>query len=135
MLRDWGFVDPAFIGLLRKYRVALVVADTAGKWPLAEDVTSDFVYVRLHGDKEIYVSGYTDTASIGPALRREGVASNEVLSQRRAEDVKDFLASQGFRPELLVAQGYGEGHPIASNDTPKGRAQNRRVELSLAPPA
>lgn len=84
---------------------------------------------------KIYVSGYTDTASIGPALRREGVASNEVLSQRRAEDVKDFLASQGFRPELLAAQGYGEGHPIASNDTPKGRAQNRRVELSLAPPA
>ena len=61
-VRHPSFVDPAFIRLLRKYRVALVVADTAGKWPLAEDVTSDFVYMRLHGDKELYVSGYTPAA-------------------------------------------------------------------------
>jgi len=38
----------------------MVVADTAGKWPYMEDVTSDFVYVRLHGHDELYVSGYTD---------------------------------------------------------------------------
>ena len=81
------------------------------------------------------MSGFTDDAPIGPALKREGVASNEVLSRKRAEDVKGFLASQGFGPDLLVAQGYGEGRPVASNDTPQGRAQNRRVELSLAPPA
>ncbi len=40
----------------------MVVADTAGKWPLIEDATSDFVYVRLHGDEELYVSGYTPEA-------------------------------------------------------------------------
>jgi uncharacterized protein YecE (DUF72 family) len=40
----------------------MVVADTAGKWPLIEDSTSDFVYVRLHGDEELYVSGYTPEA-------------------------------------------------------------------------
>ncbi|HZD54025.1 MAG TPA: DUF72 domain-containing protein, partial [Woeseiaceae bacterium] len=45
--------------LLRRNDIALVVADTAGRWPLMEDVTADFVYVRLHGDKELYVSGYT----------------------------------------------------------------------------
>jgi uncharacterized protein YecE (DUF72 family) len=39
-----------------------VVADTAGRWPLLEDLTADFVYVRLHGDEELYVSGYTDAA-------------------------------------------------------------------------
>ena len=39
-----------------------MVADTAGKWPFIEDVTSDFIYVRLHGDKELYVSGYTEAA-------------------------------------------------------------------------
>jgi uncharacterized protein YecE (DUF72 family) len=39
-----------------------VVADTAGRWPFIEDVTADFVYVRLHGDTELYVSGYTDAA-------------------------------------------------------------------------
>jgi uncharacterized protein YecE (DUF72 family) len=61
-VRHESFVDEAFVGLLRRYRVALVVADTAGKWPYREDVTSDFLYLRLHGDKEIYRSGYTAKA-------------------------------------------------------------------------
>ena len=61
-VRHESFADPAFIALLRRNNVALVVADTAGRWPLMEDVTADFVYVRLHGDKELYVSGYTPKA-------------------------------------------------------------------------
>jgi uncharacterized protein YecE (DUF72 family) len=61
-IRHESFRDERFIRLLRRHGIALVVADTAGKWPLMEDVTADFVYVRLHGDKEIYVSGYTGTA-------------------------------------------------------------------------
>jgi uncharacterized protein YecE (DUF72 family) len=61
-IRHPSFIDPSFIALLRKYRVALVVADTAGKWPYCEDVTSDFMYLRLHGDKELYASGYTEEA-------------------------------------------------------------------------
>jgi len=83
---------------------------------------------------KILVSGYTDNAPIGPALSREGVTSNEILSQKRAENVVEFLVSQGMKPELLAAQGFGETHPLASNDTARGRAQNRRVELSLAGP-
>jgi uncharacterized protein YecE (DUF72 family) len=61
-IRHESFVDESFIALLRKYKVALVVADTAGKWPYCEDVTADFMYLRLHGDKELYASGYTDKA-------------------------------------------------------------------------
>jgi uncharacterized protein YecE (DUF72 family) len=61
-IRHESFRDPAFIALLRKYRIGLVVADTAGKWPLLEDLSSDFVYIRLHGDKELYASGYSDEA-------------------------------------------------------------------------
>jgi len=61
-IRNTSFVDPEFIALLRKYRVALVVADTAGKWPNYEDLTSDFIYIRLHGAEELYTSGYTDEA-------------------------------------------------------------------------
>ncbi len=61
-IRHASFRDPAFIALLRKHRIALVVADTAGRWPLLEDLTSDFVYLRLHGDKELYASGYSDAA-------------------------------------------------------------------------
>jgi uncharacterized protein YecE (DUF72 family) len=61
-IRHESFLDKSFVVLLRRYQVALVVADTARKWPYREDVTSDFVYIRLHGDKKIYYSGYTDKA-------------------------------------------------------------------------
>lgn len=61
-VRHPTFVTDRFIELLRRHDIALVVADTAGKWPFLEDVTSDFVYVRLHGGEELYVSGYGDEA-------------------------------------------------------------------------
>ncbi|MGC3965266.1 MAG: DUF72 domain-containing protein [Rhodocyclaceae bacterium] len=61
-IRNHSFVDERFVQMLRKYRVALVVADTAGRWPRCQDVTTDFMYLRLHGDKELYASGYTDAA-------------------------------------------------------------------------
>jgi uncharacterized protein YecE (DUF72 family) len=61
-IRHDSFIDERFVALLRKYKVALVVADTAGKWPWREDVTADFMYLRLHGDKELYASGYSDEA-------------------------------------------------------------------------
>ncbi len=57
-VRHESFVDAAFSELLRQHDVGLVVADTAGKWPLLREVTSDFAYVRLHGDTELYASGY-----------------------------------------------------------------------------
>jgi uncharacterized protein YecE (DUF72 family) len=61
-IRHESFRDRAFLRLLRKHRIALVVADTAGKWPLMEEVTADFMYMRLHGDKVLYASGYSDRA-------------------------------------------------------------------------
>ena len=61
-VRHASFQTPAFVELLRAYDVALVTADTAGKWPFMEDQTADFSYVRLHGDEELYVSGYSDAA-------------------------------------------------------------------------
>ena len=61
-VRHRSFATPELIELLREQDVALVVADTAGRWPFLTDVTADFVYVRLHGDEELYKSGYTDTA-------------------------------------------------------------------------
>jgi uncharacterized protein YecE (DUF72 family) len=53
--------DEAF-DLLRRHDIGCVVADTAGRWPMADAVTSDFVYVRLHGDTELYTSGYGEDA-------------------------------------------------------------------------
>ncbi len=58
-VRHESYRTPEFIGLLRRHGVALVVADIAGKWPLMEDVTADFVYIRLHGEEVLYASGYT----------------------------------------------------------------------------
>ncbi|TFF41784.1 DUF72 domain-containing protein [Pseudomonas sp. RIT623] len=64
-IRHPSFLCDTFVKLLRKHKVALVVADSAGKWPYVEDVTADFIYMRLHGDVELYSSGYT-----AKALRR-----------------------------------------------------------------
>jgi len=61
-IRHASFNDPAFFRLLERQGIALVIADTAGKWPQIEVETSDFVYARLHGDKELYTSGYTQAA-------------------------------------------------------------------------
>lgn len=60
-IRHESFCTPAFIELLRRHKVALVCADTV-KWPLLMDLTADFVYCRLHGSEELYVSGYDDAA-------------------------------------------------------------------------
>lgn len=61
-IRHDSFLDESFIKLLRRHRVALVVADTAGRWPYCEDVTADFVYIRLHGEKQLYAGGYSEAA-------------------------------------------------------------------------
>jgi uncharacterized protein YecE (DUF72 family) len=61
-IRHESFINPAFIVLLRKHRIALVVAETARRWPMMHDMTADFVYMRLHGDKELYRSGYSNAA-------------------------------------------------------------------------
>jgi uncharacterized protein YecE (DUF72 family) len=59
-VRHPTFMTAEFFELLRRYNIAFVVADTAGKWPYAEDLTADFVYCRLHGAEQLYVSGYSD---------------------------------------------------------------------------
>ena len=81
---------------------------------------------------KIQVNGYTDNVPIGPELMRQGITSNQVLSQKRADNVMQFMISRGVNPSMVSAQGFGEADPVASNDTPQGRAQNRRVELTLA---
>jgi chemotaxis protein MotB len=80
---------------------------------------------------KLMVSGFTDNAPIGPRLQQQGVTSNQELSEKRADAVMQFLISQGVRPEMVAAQGFGEADPVATNDTPQGRAQNRRVVLSV----
>ncbi len=59
-IRHPTFLVPEFFALLREHNIAFVHADTAGKWPYAEDLTADFAYLRLHGAEQLYVSGYKD---------------------------------------------------------------------------
>ena len=73
----------------------------------------------------IEIGGHTDSTGV----RTRNIA----LSQARAQAVRAYLASQGVRPDRMVARGYGPDRPVASNKTPAGRAQNRRVELNLIP--
>jgi len=61
-VRHASYETPSFFALLRAYGVAAVTADTAGKWPLIEEQTADFSYLRLHGAEELYSSGYSEEA-------------------------------------------------------------------------
>jgi chemotaxis protein MotB len=83
---------------------------------------------------QIVVNGYTDNTPVGAVLQSQGITSNQILSEKRAENVREYLISQGFSPDLVVAKGWGDANPVASNDTADGRAQNRRVELTVVPP-
>jgi chemotaxis protein MotB len=83
---------------------------------------------------KVVVYGYTDNLAVGPGLQRAGVANNIDLLSRRADNVVAYLTSQGVDPNVISAKGFGDTHPVASNDTPQGRAQNRRIEIVLEGP-
>ena len=85
-----------------------------------------------HQANHINVNGYTDTTPIGPGLAKQSITTNVILSQKRADNVMNYMVSRGVNPKLVSSHGLGEADPVASNDTPDGRAQNRRVELTLA---
>jgi len=83
-------------------------------------------------DQEIVVAGYTDNVQIGERLAKI-YPSNWELSAARAISVVKILVADGVNPENISAAGYGEYRPVADNDTPEGRAQNRRMEIILMP--
>ncbi len=97
-VRHESFKTPEFVAMLRKQKIALVIAETAGKWPYMEDVTADFVYARLHGDEVLYTSGYTDAAldkwakrfklwRSGEEPKKGERASGKAAPKRAARDV------------------------------------------------
>ncbi len=120
-----------------KYTVNSDLLFRSGSWEMSDrgkQIIANFAHkLAPTQQNKLVVNGYTDNAPIGPALQQQGVTSNEILSQKRADSVMQFLISQGLNSDLVTAKGYGEADPVASNDTAKGRAQNRRVELTLAP--
>ncbi len=101
-----------------------VLFDT-DKWnikPRFRSVLDDVVNVLRHNPGiKLEIQGYTDN--------RGSISHNMKLSLERAEAVRQYLISRGISPERLSAKGFGCSRPVASNDTPEGRAKNRRVEL------
>jgi chemotaxis protein MotB len=83
---------------------------------------------------KVVVYGYTDNLPVGAPLQRAGIANNIDLSSRRADNVVAYLTSQGVNPNVISAKGFGDTHPVASNDTPDGRVKNRRIEIVLEGP-
>ncbi len=92
-IRHASFCVPAFVKLLRKYRAALVVSDSVMDWPYAEDLSTDFVYLRLHGPETLYGGQYSDAALDGWAKRIETwAAGGEPQDARR-------LSPENARPQ------------------------------------
>jgi chemotaxis protein MotB len=133
--------DKAQVGRLQKaikYTVNSDLVFRPGSWemsPKGQELIAKLVpQLAPYQQSKLVVNGYTDNAPVGQALQRQGVTSNEVLSQKRAEAVMQYLIAQGVKPDMISARGFGEADPVASNATAKGRAQNRRVEVTLAGP-
>ena len=89
---------------------------------------------NLPPNTKIVVYGHTDNLPVGPGLQQQGIPDNLVLSTRRAADVVTYLVSQGVPAASISAKGFGDTRPVASNDTPQGRAQNRRIEITIQGP-
>lgn len=126
-IRHDSFACPGFVAMLRAHGVALVTADTAGKWPLLEDATADFAYLRLHGDKVLYSSGYTDEA-----LRRW---AGRIRAWSRGHEPADARRA-GPRP----GQAYGPrdiycyfDNDIKVKAPADARSLARLLDLPLAP--
>jgi len=94
----------------------------------AKSVLSEVANLLRDFNNPIHVEGYTDNISVNSLQ----FPSNWELSSARAASVVKLLADEGVDSKRLAAVGYGEHHPIAENNTPEGRAQNRRVVLMIA---
>jgi chemotaxis protein MotB len=89
----------------------------------------------LGPNDKIVVYGYTDNQPVGKALMKAGVIDNLDLSSKRADAVVRYLTTKGINPAIISSKGRGDTHPIAPNDTKQGRAQNRRIEVSVEQPS
>ena len=108
-IRHESFATPEFVAQLRQHGVALVVADTAGKWPCLEDATADFMYLRLHGAQQLYASGYTASQLAAWAERiRAWAAGSAPQDVRRLSDVPP--PSHGPRNVFCFFDNTGESH-------------------------
>jgi uncharacterized protein YecE (DUF72 family) len=138
-IRHESFLDPQFIALLRAHNAALVVAETAQRWPMPQDITADFVYVRLHGDTKLYQSGYSDRALERWAARirrwQNGGDSDgmKVTATRPAAQPRDVYCYFDNTDVKLRAPRDAQSlmHKLGLNAKPS-RARSREMQTLLA---
>ena len=133
--------DQARINRLReavKYNVNSDLLFPSGGWQISDagkDVIAKMAKILAPQQEEkLLVGGYTDNTPVGAGLQAQGITSNEVLSQKRADTVMQYMISQGVKPDLIAARGFGDADPVVPNTNAQSRAQNRRVEVTLAGP-
>jgi outer membrane protein OmpA-like peptidoglycan-associated protein len=99
-----------------------------GKYTLKPETREKLAKVSgillTHPDMHLQVEGYPDNVGSDEF--------NQKLSEQRADSVRDYLISQGISADSITSKGFGKTNPIASNDTAKGRQQNRRVEIVVS---
>jgi uncharacterized protein YecE (DUF72 family) len=124
-VRHDTFHDPAFLEVLRAHRIGLCIADTAGKFPAIDAVTADFVYVRLHGDKKLYVSGY-GPAALDSWARRVGTWATGGKDVYVYFD-NDVKVRAPFDAQNLAAR-LGQNEPVRFPRAKQAKAEKKRVE-------
>ena len=116
-VRNDTFLNPWFVELARDYSIAIVIADTAGRWPYIEDLTSDFVYVRLHGDAELYVSGYGEDSLDFWASR--------IRTWSQGKEARDHQTLTSLKPEKIPRDVF-----VYFDNDAKVRAPFDAIELT-----
>ena len=106
-VRHDSFRKPVLLSVLREHRIALVLADNPGNWPVMDETTTSFRYVRLHGDTELYASGYSEEAldSWATRIRAWSEAGQDVYvycdndaKVRAPYDAMGLMGRLGIRP-------------------------------------
>jgi chemotaxis protein MotB len=100
--------------------------------PSGRKAIADLVRELEQVPYQIVVIGHTDNVPIGPVMKKR-YPSNWALAAARASAVVSLMAQEGISSNQLVAVSFGDTHPTASNNTPEGRAANRRIEIRLRP--
>jgi uncharacterized protein YecE (DUF72 family) len=106
-VRHESFADPSLLGLLRDHRVALVVTHGGAEWPLLEELTTDFAYVRLHGAPDLYASGYSEDDLASWAAKVQGWSESADVYVYFDNDANGRAPWDALRLRELVQSGLG----------------------------
>lgn len=117
---DQGVLDNTLANRTIEFESGKAALTASGK-AILDEMTAAMLKLK---ERKVDIIGHTDNVGLR--------ATNQGLSQARAEAVKAYLASHGIKSELLTASGQGADRPVASNDSTEGRARNRRIEFRLA---